>query len=55
MREQLTPKYSGKESTKFWKQINTIKNEHKRNEAYTLGVVLQNIEENIITLINLLK
>jgi hypothetical protein len=45
---KLKPKYSGKESTKFWDEINAIKNHEEWDKAYTLGVVLQNIEADIL-------
>ena len=46
-------KYSGDESKKFWDTINRVKNP-KGSEAYALGCVLQNIEEDIIDKINMI-
>lgn len=51
----LRPKYSGRNSIEFWKQVNAIKDKNKHSEAYTLGVVLQNVEADILRLINLKK
>ena len=41
-------RYSGKSSTKFWDVIRSIKNESDRQELYSLGVALQNLEEYVL-------
>lgn len=43
--------YSGENSKEFWKAINNLP-ENKWDEAYSLGCVLQNIEEQILKMIN---
>lgn len=49
----MKPKYSGKESKKFWDKINKIKDPASHSEAYSLGVVLQNVESDILRLIKI--
>lgn len=44
----FVPVYSGGESRGFWKTINSMKN----TEAYSLGVVLQTVEERILFILN---
>jgi hypothetical protein len=39
--------YSGKNSIKFWDRVNKIKGV-KGEALYTLGVVLQNLEEDVL-------
>lgn len=46
--KKLKTHYSGKLSIKFWRQINKTKLPRRR-ELYTLGVILQNIENDILT------
>lgn len=48
------PHYSGPKSKAFWKRINALKG-HKHDEAYSLGVVLQETEAAVLRLIQLLK
>ena len=38
------PYYSGDKSTKFWKEINAVKNKRVHGLLYSMGVALQNIE-----------
>lgn len=44
--------YSGDKSRKFWDRINSLPEPH-RVIAYTLGVVLQNVETDILRLIDI--
>lgn len=44
--------YSGEKSKSFWRRINAIRGE-AHSEAYTLGVVLQNIEGDCLRFIEL--
>jgi len=48
MKNTFVPHYSGELSKLFWKKIHRIprkmRDERPFNEAYTLGVVLQDIE-----------
>ena len=46
-----TLKYSGKQSTKFWKLVNSIPGKEGR-KIYARAVKLQNIEEEVIKRIN---
>ena len=48
------PRYSGPKSRAFWKRINSLP-KHKKDEAYSLGVVLQETESTVLRLINLLE
>lgn len=48
------PHYSGPKSKAFWKAINRLP-KHKREQAYSLGVVLQETEAAVLRLIQLLK
>lgn len=41
--KQLTHKYSGEESKLFWGMVNAMGD--RRDEFYSLGVVLQNLED----------
>ncbi len=50
----MKPHYSGVKSRSFWRKINALP-KRKRQEAYSLGVVLQNTEADILRLIKLLK
>jgi hypothetical protein len=43
----MKPHYSGKNSVKFWKRINKLSGS-RHDAAYTLGVVLQNLEEDVL-------
>lgn len=40
----VKPYYSGNASKDFWKIVNSIKNEADKQELYSLGVALQNME-----------
>jgi len=40
--------YSGNASKKFWEAVNSIKNKANRQEVYSLGVALQNLEEYVL-------
>jgi hypothetical protein len=42
----MKPHYSGKKSHKFWKDINRLG--HAQDELYSLGCVLQNMEEFVL-------
>ena len=50
----MKPKYSGPKSRKFWKRINELPT-RKRDEAYSLGVVLQETEGTVLRLLKNLK
>lgn len=52
MIKKFTPKYSGKDSTEFWKKINAIKNKSHHEMAYSLAVALQEHEETVLRIIN---
>lgn len=41
-------RYSGSKSTHFWATVNAIDNDSDRNEMYSLGVALQNMEEYVL-------
>lgn len=45
---KIKSKYSGKESKKFWKIINNDLGIIERNELYSLGVCLQNLESFVL-------
>ena len=40
----VTTHYSNQQSANFWKQVNSLKDESDRQELYSLGVALQNME-----------
>lgn len=44
----IHPYYSGEASETFWTLVNLIKNDEDRHEIYSLGVDLQNLEENVL-------
>jgi hypothetical protein len=48
---ELLPRYSGKDSRDFWIRINALK-ANDRGEAYTMGVLLQNLESTVLSHIN---
>lgn len=50
----MEPRYSGIKSAKFWAKINALP-KAQRDEAYSLGVVLQNVEADVLRLIALAK
>jgi hypothetical protein len=45
---KLQKHYSGDNSGIFWKRISETKNEESHDELYSLGVILQNLEEFIL-------
>ena len=47
---KLKCKYSGEDSHQFWKTINASKKKH--GELYSLGCVLQNLEDFVLKRIN---
>ena len=49
--KNFKPKYSGKKSKKFWKNINSFTPEYQR-ELYSLGVALQNLECQVLKALN---
>lgn len=51
----LQPRYSGRYSCKFWKEIDNISDCSKWDAAYSLGVILQNLEEDVLREINSLR
>ena len=46
-RQFIKPRYSGGGSTAFWKKVNALP-EPERSAVYSLGVVLQNVELDIL-------
>lgn len=50
---KLKPRYSGPKSRKFWNRINALPS-RQRDEAYSLGVVLQETESTVLRLLNIL-
>ncbi len=51
--KEIKPKYSGKLSVKFWNTVNNeIRNEANRQEIYSLGVALQNLEGYVLKRLN---
>jgi hypothetical protein len=52
--EGMKPHYSGPNSMKFWKRINKLSGA-RNDAAYTLGVVLQNLERDVLRLIELFE
>ena len=44
--------YSGKKSKKFWDRVNKLKGK-KQDAMYTLGVVLQNLEGDVLHMLEL--
>lgn len=49
--KKLLPIYSGPQSKKFWNRINALPS-RKRDEAYSLGVLLQETESTALRLLN---
>ncbi len=49
-RKPMRKHYSGDLSRGFWKRVNTLPDD-KVGEAYSLGVVLQNLEEDVLRMI----
>ncbi len=45
---KIATRYSGKNSEKFWKLINSLKDELDNEELYSLGCVLQDLEGHIL-------
>ena len=52
MKIKIRKYYSGKASKDFWDAVKIIKNESDRQEIYSLGVALQNLEEYVIKRLN---
>lgn len=50
----MKPRYSGPKSQKFWKRINALPT-RKKDQAYSLGVVLQETEATVLRLLKNLK
>jgi hypothetical protein len=46
------PMYGGKHSKAFWNKIAAIKNKAKHDHCYSLGVILQNVEGDILRLMD---
>ncbi len=51
--KKIKRRYSGKSSEKFWRKVNAIKKSRYQQTAYSLGVVLQNLEDEILTQIEI--
>lgn len=47
-KKKLEYRYSGEKSHKFWDIVNSIKHEPDKQELYSLGVALQNMEEYVL-------
>lgn len=45
---RMTQKYSGDESKGFWGLVESIKNDRDHRAAYMLGVILQNLEGDVL-------
>lgn len=41
-------RYSGPKSTAFWKRVDGLKHVEDRRSLYSCGVLLQNMEENVL-------
>ncbi len=50
-RIKLTSKYSGEESQSFWDTVNALPRK-SHETAYMLGVVIQNLEHDVLNYIN---
>ena len=53
--EKLSHRYSGNKSKKFWRIVDKLPNEVDRNEIYSLGVALQNLEAFVLKRLNDVK
>ena len=42
--KKIPTKYSGKDSVKFWKLVNSLEDDKNNEELYELGCILQNLE-----------
>lgn len=51
-KKQIKYRYSGEQSKQFWKRINALPNEADRQELYSLGVMLQNMESFVLKQLN---
>lgn len=49
--KKFKPRYCGYKSNRFWDTINSLKN-CKQSEMYSLGVALQNLEEQVLKRLN---
>ena len=54
-KKQVQHRYSGEASKEFWDIVNSIESQYKHNEIYSLGVVLQNLEETVLRRLEILK
>lgn len=54
-RKKLQSHYSGAQSVAFWKEINRFRGTAKHEELYRLGVLLQNIEGDILRQIEIIR
>ena len=52
MSKSIRPRYSGNKSKYFWKIINEDLGIIERNELYSLGVALQNLEGFVLKRLN---
>ena len=49
--KKFKPRYCGDKSDKFWDTINSLP-KCKQSEMYSLGVALQNLEEQVLKRLN---
>jgi len=49
--KKFKPHYSGEKSHKFWRRVNSFRGENWE-DAYAMGVKLQNLEEKVLKFIN---
>lgn len=52
--EKIKYRYSGKLSKMFWKVIDELP-DNENSEMYSLGVALQNLEEQVLNRLSVLK
>lgn len=52
---KLRPQYSGPLSHKFWMAIKAIKDQAAHDEAYIVGCLLQNFEEDALRFIEMFR
>lgn len=49
MAEKKAPRYySGDKSDKFWNRVNSLSNEADKRRVYSLGVILQDLENHAL-------
>ena len=46
--KEIKKHYSGIFSVKFWREVDKIKDDADKQEIYSLGVALQNMEEYVL-------